>query len=95
MVDCLISALRTGFYPDGRKPLEAIVKEGGRLGSYAAYSLIDADFAIRNDEPGANFVANQKKWMAELEELPGKVHRFGRGRACLVPPGQRQRVQRR
>ena len=69
VVDCLISALRTGFYPDGRKPLEAIVKEGGRLGSYAAYSLIDADFAIRNDEPGANFVANQKKWMAELEDF--------------------------
>jgi thiol-disulfide isomerase/thioredoxin len=66
-VDSLISALRTGLYPEGRKPLDSIIKEGGKLASYASYSLIDADFAIRNDDPSANFVANQKKWMAELE----------------------------
>jgi thiol-disulfide isomerase/thioredoxin len=69
VVDSLISALRSGHYPDGRKPLESTIKHGGRLASYAAYSLIDADFAIKNDEPGTNFVANQKKWMAELEEF--------------------------
>ena len=69
VVDSLIAAFRTGHYPQGRKPLETIIKEGGKLAPYAAYSLIDADFAIRNDEPGANFVANQKKWMAELEEF--------------------------
>jgi thiol-disulfide isomerase/thioredoxin len=69
VVDSLISALRTGLYPEGRKPLEAIIKEGDRLASYAAYSLIDADFAMKNDEDGANFVANQKKWMAELEKF--------------------------
>ncbi len=69
VVDSLISALRTGHYPDGRKPLESTVKKGGRLASYAAYSLIDADFAIKNDEDGANFVANQKNWMADLEKF--------------------------
>jgi thiol-disulfide isomerase/thioredoxin len=69
VVDSLISALRSGQYPDGRKPLEATIKKEGRLASYAAYSLIDADFAIRNDDDGANFVANQKKWMAELEKF--------------------------
>jgi thiol-disulfide isomerase/thioredoxin len=69
VVDSLIAALRTGLYPQGRKPLDAIVKEGGKLGSYAAYSLIDAEFAIKNDEPGANVLANQKKWMADLEEF--------------------------
>jgi thiol-disulfide isomerase/thioredoxin len=67
VVDSLISALRTGHYPEGRKPLELTIKKEGRLASYAAYSLIDADFAIKNDEDGANFIANQKKWMAELE----------------------------
>ena len=72
VVDSLISALRTGLYPEGRKPLEAIIKEGGKLASYAAYSLIDADFAMKNDEDGANFVANQKKWMAELEKFLDK-----------------------
>jgi len=69
VVDSLIAAYRTGVYPQGRKPLEATVAGGGKLGSYAAYSLIDADFALKNDEPGANFLANQKKWMAELEEF--------------------------
>ncbi len=72
VVDSLISALRTGLYPEGRKPLEAIINEGDRLASYAAYSLIDADFAMKNDEDGANFVANQKKWMAELEKFLDK-----------------------
>ena len=72
VVDSLISALRTGHYPEGRKPLESTIKEGGKLASYASYSLIDADFAIKNDEPGANFVANQKKWMAELEDFLDK-----------------------
>jgi thiol-disulfide isomerase/thioredoxin len=68
-VDSLIAAYRTGLYSQGRKPIEATVAEGGKLGSYAAYSLIDADFALKNDDPGANFLANQKKWMAELEDF--------------------------
>ncbi len=58
--------MRTGLYSQGRKPLEAIVAEGGKLASYAAYSLIDADFAMKNDQRGADFVVNQKEWMADL-----------------------------
>jgi thiol-disulfide isomerase/thioredoxin len=69
VVDSLVAALRTGLYQQGRKPLDATVAEGGKLGSYAAYSLIDADFAMSNDEPGANVLANQKKWMADLEKF--------------------------
>ncbi len=69
VVDSLIAALRTGHYSQGRKPLDAIVFDAGKLGSYASYSLIDADFAIMNDDPGANFVSNQKKWMEKLEEF--------------------------
>ncbi len=69
VVDSLIAAYRTGLYSQGRKPLESIVASGGKLGSYAAYSLIDAEFALKNDEPGANFLANQKKWMADLDEF--------------------------
>jgi thiol-disulfide isomerase/thioredoxin len=64
VVDSLISALRTGHYPDGRKPLEQTIKQGGKLASYASYSLIDADFAIENEEQGANFVAK----FAEFDE---------------------------
>ena len=69
VVDSLVAALRTGHYPEGRKPLEAIIDDGGKLASYAAYSLIDAEFAMKNDEPGANVLANQKKWMADLEDF--------------------------
>ena len=32
--------------------LERLVEEGGKLGSYAAYSLIGADFALKNGQPG-------------------------------------------
>jgi len=69
VVDSLVAALRTDLYPQGQKLLDAIVAGGGKLASYAAYSLIDADFAMKNDEPGANFLANQKKWMADLEDF--------------------------
>ena len=72
VVDSLVAALRTDLYPQGRKPLDAIVADGGKLASYAAYSLIDAEFAMKNDEPGANVLANQKKWMADLEDFLAK-----------------------
>jgi thiol-disulfide isomerase/thioredoxin len=65
-VDALVAALRTGEYPQGKKPLEAIVADGGKLASYAAYSLIGAEFVVANEQPGGNIVANQKKWMADL-----------------------------
>ncbi len=31
--------------------------------------MIDAEFAMENDAPGANVLANQKKWMADLDEF--------------------------
>ena len=72
VVDSLVAAFRTGLYPQGRKPLDQIVADGGKLGSYAAYTLIDAEFAMKNEEPGANILANQKKWMADLEKFIAK-----------------------
>jgi thiol-disulfide isomerase/thioredoxin len=75
IVDSLVAAYRTGQYPAGKKLIEGIVKEGGKLGSYAAYQLIGAEFAIKNDEPGANFLANQKQWMSDLE---GFLNTYGK-----------------
>ena len=66
VVDSLIAALRTKLYPLGKKTLEAIIAAGGKLGSYAAYSMIDAEFAMNNDSPDANILANQKQWMTDL-----------------------------
>ncbi len=69
VVDSLIAALRTGAYPQGKNVVDKIIGDGGKLASYAASNLIDAEFAIKNDQPGANFLQNQKKWMAELEDF--------------------------
>jgi thiol-disulfide isomerase/thioredoxin len=69
VVDSLVAALRTGAYPQGKDVIDKIIGDGGKLASYAASSLIDAEFAMKNDQPGANFLQNQKKWMADLEDF--------------------------
>lgn len=66
-VDSLVTAYQTGAWSKGRETIEGLVKAGGSLGSYASYRLIGADFVLRNEEPNSNFVANQKKWMTDLE----------------------------
>jgi thiol-disulfide isomerase/thioredoxin len=71
-IDSLIGAVRTGEFPQGRKTIEQVIAQGGKLGSYAAYSLINADFAMKNEQPGANALANQKAWMADLEGFLAK-----------------------
>ncbi|HZW33883.1 MAG TPA: thiol-disulfide isomerase, partial [Isosphaeraceae bacterium] len=72
VVDSLVAALRSGSYPQGREVLEKLIAKGGKLGSYAGYSLINAKFAMENEQPGANFLANQKTWMADLENFLAK-----------------------
>jgi thiol-disulfide isomerase/thioredoxin len=69
VVDSLVAALRTGRFHQGKKTLESIIANGGKLGSYAAYSMIDAEFAMNNDAPGGNLLANQKQWMADLDDF--------------------------
>jgi len=72
VVDSLIAALRTGLYPQGKEPLGKIVADGGKLGSYAAYRSVEVDFAIANEKPGANLLANQKTWMTDLQAFLDK-----------------------
>ncbi len=67
VVDSLIGAIRTGLYSQGKELLASIVAGGGKLGSYAAYRSVEVEFAMANEKPGANVLANQKKWMADLE----------------------------
>ncbi|QEH37508.1 Thiol-disulfide oxidoreductase ResA [Aquisphaera giovannonii] len=75
IVDSLIAAYQTGAYPKARQVLEGMVEGGTRISPYAAYRLIGADFVMRNEEPGSNFMANQKKWMADLEAF---LTKFGK-----------------
>jgi peroxiredoxin len=72
VIDSLVAAYQTGAYPQARKVLDGIIDEGGKIGSYASYRSIGAEFVMRNEEPGSNFLANQKKWMAELEGFLNK-----------------------
>ncbi|MGC8644179.1 MAG: redoxin domain-containing protein, partial [Isosphaeraceae bacterium] len=72
IVDSLAAAYQTGENPKSREVLESLIGEGGKLASYAAYRLIGAEFVLRNDRPDSNFLANQKKWMAELQDFLNK-----------------------
>jgi thiol-disulfide isomerase/thioredoxin len=72
VVDSLIGALRTGLYPQGKEPLAKTVADGGKLGSYAAYRAVEVDFAMANEKPGANVLANQKSWMTDLQAFLDK-----------------------
>ncbi len=66
IVDSLVAAYQTRAYPQGRKVLDDIIAEKGPLASYAAFRVVGAEFFM-SEEPGSNYVANQKKWMGDLE----------------------------
>jgi thiol-disulfide isomerase/thioredoxin len=72
IVDSLAAAYQTGLYPKGLEPLNVYIEQGGKAGSYAAFRKLSAEFAARNDEPGANVMQSQKKWMADLKAFLDK-----------------------
>ena len=67
IIDSLAAAYQTGFYPNGLKLLEQLGKVEGPIASYAVFRKISADFAGKNEEPGAQLMVNQKSWMTELK----------------------------
>lgn len=67
VVDSLAAAYQTGFYPKGLELIDGIVKENGRVAAYAAFRKVGAVFTVKNDEPGANLMANQKVWISDLK----------------------------
>ena len=66
IVDSLAAAYATGQYTAGAKVLEEMEAKGGKLGSYAAFKLIEAEFALQNAGQG-NFIAIQKDWLGKLK----------------------------
>ncbi len=72
IVDSLAAAYQTGLYPKGLEPLNVYIEQGGKAGSYAAFRKLSAEFSARNDEPGANVMQSQKKWMADLKAFLDK-----------------------
>jgi thiol-disulfide isomerase/thioredoxin len=71
VLDSIAAAYQTGQYNEGLKVLNLVEAEGGKLGSYAAYRRITADFALDNDSD-SNMVAVQKKWMNNLKAFLDK-----------------------
>ena len=72
IVDSLSAALATGQYSAGAKLLDDLAAKGGKIGTYAAFKQIEADFALQNAaNPGDNMIA-QEKWLDKLKAFVDK-----------------------
>lgn len=69
IVDSLAAAAQTGQYDDGFKVLDQLAKEDPSIASYVAFRRISAEFALANEEPGANLFKVQRDWLANLEKF--------------------------
>jgi thiol-disulfide isomerase/thioredoxin len=72
IVDSLAAAFSTGQYPAGSKLLDDLSAKGGKIGTYAGFKQIEADFALQNViDPGNNQIA-QEKWLEKLKAFVEK-----------------------
>ncbi len=71
IVDSLAAAYSSGAYPDGSKYLDQMTARGGKIGSYAAYKAIEADFALQSAD-STNAMTNQDAVLAKLKAFVEK-----------------------
>ena len=71
IVDSLAAAYTSGVYPAATKLLDNLTAEGGKIGSYAAFKMIEAEFALQNADQG-NFLAVQDAWLGKLKTFVEK-----------------------
>ena len=71
IVDSLAAAYSSGAYPEGPKFLDQMVAKGGKIGSYAAYKAIEADFALRSAD-AANAMTVQDEVLEKLKAFSEK-----------------------
>ena len=71
IVDSLAAAYSSGAYPEGPKFLDQLVAKGGKIGSYAAYKAIEADFALRSAD-AANAMTVQDEILEKLKAFVEK-----------------------
>ena len=72
IVDSLAAALATGQYPQGAKLLEDLSGKGGKIGTYAAFKQIEADFALQNAANPGNGMIAQEEWLEKLKSFVEK-----------------------
>ena len=71
IVDSLAAAFTTGAYPAATKLLDELAAKGGKIGTYAAFKSIEAEFALQNSNQG-NFLAVQDTWLGKLKAFVEK-----------------------
>ena len=72
VVDSLSAAYATGQYPQGVKVLEKLASEGGKLGTYAGFKQIEADFVLQTAVDPGNNGRVQEQWLAKLASFVEK-----------------------
>ncbi len=65
-IDSVSAAYATGQYPEGAKLLEKLAVKGGKIGTYAAFKQIEADFVLQNAADPGNGLLVQEQWLAKL-----------------------------
>ena len=68
-INSLAAAYQTGEYPAGKDMLNRLIKAGGPLGSYAAYSLIPAEYMLRADGDPDKVIEAERAWIADLQRF--------------------------
>lgn len=69
IVHDLAEAYRTGLYPQGAKVLDDMIAQGGKIGSFAAYRKILAEFDIEADKPGGDLQKAQEMLVEKLSKF--------------------------
>ena len=68
-INSLAAAYQTGEYPAGKDLLNRLIKAGGPLASYAAYSLIPAEYMLRAADDPDKVIEAERAWIADLERF--------------------------
>lgn len=84
IVDSLAQAYQTGVYQAAGKALDSYAEQQGKISSYAAFRKMLAEYQNALEEPGANDVAAQKKFMAECDEFLKKHGKSDEGAEVLL-----------
>ncbi len=66
VVHDLAEAYKSGLYPQGAEVFAKLIDQGGKIGSFAAYRKILAEFDLDAEKPGANLLAVQEGTLAKL-----------------------------
>ena len=63
----LAESYKSGLYPQGVQVFDRLIKQGGKVGSFAEYRKILAEFDLDADKPGANLLEAQESTLKKLE----------------------------